>query len=354
MLFGGVTALLSLGCGGASEEAPPSLDCAQPQTREVQNTLCAPWYDAFSVEPDRGLSWERDPEFLIAGHTVPTLLVLPGDEGFRMVTTGKERGTLHLHVSEDGLEWKQQKEPFFHRKTMPAECGKMPLDVAFSYMPDGSVRMIVEGWKSEHALGPTPMEGDPGPAPMALCSFMSRDGKEWIHEKGAWVLKTMGNAWPSVLDVSWDAVSGTHRMYYVDTHPEVDGIRLAVSPDGAEYTPTQAERLLERAHVDPNPIRLRDGSGWRLYHTHDALKGALGFVDSKSGLDFEAEDKGLAGLSGQACYTPPNLPSPPDACLYDPAFLRLPGGRLVMYYGIFETTEDRVDRIGIGRAFATD
>ena len=271
-----------------------------------------------------------------------------------MITTGKERGTLQVHDSEDGLTWKQQKTPFFTPKNMPEECGKTPLDVAFAYMPDGRYRMYMEGWKTERALGPPPVGEDPGPAPMNLCSYTSLNGRDWLHESGAWIIKTMGNLWPSVLDVGWDPASQKFHLYYVDTHPEQDGIFVAESPNATEFTPRSGGRLLERAHVDPNPILIRDQGGVRLYHTHDALKGQLGFVDSADGTTFTQTDQPLEGLSGQTCYTPPNLPSPPDVCLFDPAFLRLPDGRLVMYFGVFETTDDRIDRIGIGRAFATD
>ena len=347
-----LASLLLLACSGKADELV--IDCSAPESRSDQFTYCAPWYDAFSVESDRGLVWQEDNDFLIADHTVPTLMVLHGGGGYRLFSTGKERGTIQVHESIDGLNWTARKEPLFRPGSLPEGCGEMPLDVAVAYLPDGRYRLFVEAWSSANGLGPKPGEGDPGPAPMKLCTFTSFDAETWLHERGHWVIATNDNIWPSVLDVAWEPSTGKYSLYFVDTHPDFDGIRVATSKNAAEFKLQSADRLLPRSYVDPNPIRLRDRSGWRLYHTHDALKGQLGYADPMIGVAFDPKGKPLEGLSGQTCFTPPNLPSPPDRCMFDPAFLRLPDGRLVMYYGVFQTLPDRSERMGLARAFATD
>lgn len=347
-----IASLFFVSCSGKQEAN--IIDCSAPESKSIEYTYCAPWYEAFSVESERGLSWKEDSDYLIAGHTVPTVMALHGGKGYRMFTTGPERGKIHVHESSDGLNWTLQDKPLFRPGSLPAECGEMPLDVAVAYLPDGRYRLFVEGWVSMNALGPPPGEGDPGPAPMRLCTFTSMDAETWLHERGHWVIATNHNIWPSVLDVAWEPATGEYTLFFVDTHPEFDGIRTATSNSAAEFELQGKERILPRQFVDPNPIRFRDKAGWRLYHTHDALKGQLGYADSVGSGEFDPQGKPLDGLSGQTCFTPPNLPSPPDRCMYDPAFLRLPDGRLVMYYGVFQTMPDRSERLGITRAFATD
>ena len=92
----------------------------------------------------------------------------------------------------------------------------------------------------------------------------------------------------------------------------------------------------------------------RLYHTFDALAGSIGVATSNDGGASFHDIRPLKGLSGQTCHTPPEQPSPPDTCFFDPAFLAAPDGTLYLYYSRFETTADGRERIGIGRAIATD
>ena len=298
----------------------------------------------------RGLAWRQDPDFLLTGHTVPTVLILHEGAGYRLYTSGPERGNIRVHKSEDGLNWRLEPGPVFARGQLPQGCGQMVLDVSFTYLPGSRYRMVSEGWNAPGGLAG---EVEDGADLISLCSWTSADGDNWEWEEGFTPLEVPEETWPSVLAVGAEAGSGVQRLYYVNSHPRTDGIQVAESGEDGVFRRISKRRLLDRTHVDPAPVRLRDGSGWRLYHTHHALSGELGVADSADGLSF-SNDRPLEGLSGQTCYTPPEQPSDPDRCTFDPFFLRLPDGKLVLYFGLFETTDTREERRGIARAFSVD
>ena len=338
----GLLLLVVAGCGGGLKSEAWS--CAD-EGREG----CPRWSSALAVEPSRGLSWEIDEGFLLEHHTVPTILVLNGG-GYLLFTSSPARGRISIHRSSDGLTWSPSGE--LTSEGLPEVCGTTLLDLSVRYLSNGGYRLLVESWRREQGVmrpGPARMdEADPDARPIAICGWESSDGSAWapLSEEQFEVER---GSWPSGFETLEMGDGALH--YFVDTWPEVDGIRVArAAGDGAPRNPGK-ERLLGRSHVDPNPVRLV-GGGVRLYHTHDALSGGFGFAESGDGLRF-GEDRPLQGLSGLTCYTPPEQPSDPDHCLFDPFYLRLDDGRMVLYFGSFQTTEEG-ERRGIGRAFAVD
>jgi hypothetical protein len=353
LLCGGAFLLMiAVGRGfGASESLIlEPIDCVSPTTEQLF-TRCAPWNYALSVERERGLSWEVDDSFLIEGHTVPTVLVLHGG-GYRMFTSSPQRGVIAMHGSDDGIEWRELSSRLTADE-LPDQCGGVLLDVSVRYLEDGQYLLQAETWNRPEGvmnIGHAEIEdASESENPVTLCGWRSVDGDNWTPLMSA-LFEPDDSSWPSgfeALGVGPDAA-----LYYVDTYPNLDAIRLAfVRGDGAGRAGSRTP-LLQRSHVDPDPVRIVDG-GVRLYHTHSALTGELGASDSQDGVNFVG-DHGLAGLSGQTCYTPPERPSPEDSCMFDPFYLRLSSGRMALYFGLFETTADGTERKGIGRAFAVD
>ena len=347
--------MLGLGlCAACSDPRPtplPPVECsAQPAA-----IPCTASYAARSVPAERGSAWKQDATFLLADHTVPSIIPLP-DRTFLMVSTPqKRRGTLTLHHSPDGRTWHARGALPTH--LLPATCGRMFLDAAAQPLPAGRVRLLVEGWSTPHgqanptAQGPPKPGDDPG---TRLCALVTTDGHTWTAEGTGPLLPTDGSTWPSVPAVSLDPESGAARLFFADTYPGRDAVRRARSPDGVHFEPDPTPRVLPERHVDPDPVYVHGTTRLRLYHTFDALTGELGVAESDDGGATFDRVKRLPGLSGQTCHTPPEQPSPPDLCFLDPAFLALPDGTLMLYYSRFQTTADGREVVGIGRAIATD
>jgi len=233
----------------------------------------------------------------------------------------------------------------------------MFLDAAAQPLPDGRIRLLVEGWSTHngladpHASGPPQPGDDPG---TRLCALVTTDGQTWTAEGSGPLLPTDGSTWPSVPAVHIDPEFGTPTLFFADTYPGRDAVRRATSPDGQHFELDRRTTVLPERHVDPDPVHIRDTRTLRLYHTFDALSGELGVAESVDGGATFTDPARLHGLSGQTCHTPPEQPSPPDLCLLDPAFIALTDGTLMLYYSRFQTTADGRDVIGIGRAIATD
>jgi len=293
-----------------------------------------------SVGQTEGLDWERDPGFLIPGHTVPTLLIL--ENGYRLFSSAPQRGQIAVHQSSDGLQWTPRQN--LDLSSQDESCSGMALDLSVQKRSNG-YRLMVETWSNNRGLmDPSGKTAPQVESPTRFCTWTSKDGDSWTPE-GALVWQDSDPTWPSGLEsFQYDLKTA---IYYVDTHPDLDGIRRAdLRGDTVVVGPRKT--LLPEAHVDPNPVHLLEG-GVRLYHTR-ALEGTLAYSDSKNGVVF-GESKPLKGLSGQLCYSPPERPSAPDACYLDPFFLRLSDGRKIMYFSIFESLPGGVERRGIGRAF---
>jgi len=342
--------LFTKGFGASESITLAPVDCSDPNEEEVF-TRCAPWNQALSVESERGLSWEVDESFLIDGHTVPTVMVMHNG-GYRMFTSSPQRGVISVHGSDDGLNW--LKMPLeFTAGGLPDECGEVLLDVSVRYLSDGQYLLQAETWSRPEGvmnIGRALVEdASKSENPVTLCGWRSPDGDVWEAVSGE-LFEPDAASWPSGFEAL--GFGSRSALYYVDTYPELDAIRIALVRGDEVGSYGSREPLLERSHVDPNPVHII-GGGVRLYHTHSAMTGELGAADSDDGVIF-GEDLPLEGLSGQLCYTPPERPSPEDRCMFDPFYLRLNSGRMVLYFGVFETTASGSDRKGIGRAFAVD
>lgn len=330
-------ALPQFGCSGSSSPSGSPIPSIEPVRA---------WERALSLPKDRGMRFERDAGFLIQGHTVPTILVL--DTGYVLFSSAPERGQIALHISEDGVSWKAHSR--LDLSSQPAECGPMALDVSVQYVDEG-YRLLVETWSTRTGL--TDPSGKAGPppkeSPTTFCAWRSRDGLQWRAESKAIAWEDKKATWPSGLEFL--QLESEQRVFYTDTYPDLDGIRVAQITEPSRVRAGARKTALARSLVDPNPVRLLEG-GVRLYHTR-ALEGALGFSDSTDGYVFPPS-RDVEGLSRQKCYTPPERPSPPDACFLDPFVLRLPDDRVLIYFSVFESLAGKKERRGIGRAWAVD
>jgi hypothetical protein len=295
------------------------------------------------MDPSRGKSFRRDEGFLLEGHTVPTLL--RHKSHYWMFSSAPMRGQIALHRSVDGVNW-ESLAPMPLAQFSP-ECGRSYLDVAARSVGD-RMEVWTEGWVSERGLtDPSGQQRPQEESPTLFCVFSSEDGQAWERLSSPVPWEDDRSTWPSGLDF----VPGGAGVFYVDTHPELDGIRRAQVHQPPRVQAQDPATLLPRTHVDPNPVALL-GGGLRLYHSL-ALEGALAYSDSSDGSVF-SESMGLGGLSGQTCFSPPERPSPPDACYLDPSVVVLQDGRIAVYFSLFETTDSGQERKGIGRAWALD
>lgn len=342
--------LLLLGCSPPTATPLPPSDC----TSDKSALPCTSWYRARSVPAERGLTWRDDPTFLIEAHTVPSLIPLADGTIWMVATPSRRRGTLTLFHSTDGHAWKPAGP--VPTDLLPKSCGRMFLDATAAPTNDGRMRVLVEGWMSPtgqadpHANGPPKPGDDPG---TRLCALLT-DGRTWAYENTGPLLPTDGSMWPSVPALSLDPIDRAARLFFADTYPGRDAVRRATTSDGVHFVPDSRATVLPERHVDPDPVYVRGTKRLRLYHTFDALAGTLGVAESDDGGQTFRQVKPLSGLSGQTCHTPPEQPSPPDLCFFDPAFLAAADGTHYLYYSRFQTTADGREVIGIGRAIATD
>ena len=335
----GVLAFAGLFCAGACGSETPG---AGASTEGLSASLSG--VDG-AMATGNGLVWERDKGFLLSGHTVPT--VLPVRDGFLLFTSAPQRGQIALHRSRDGVSWTS--EGVLDLGGLPEECGRTALDVSVQEAESG-YRVIVETWlRSSGLMDPSGREAPQEESPTVLCALESTDAERWVPVEQALRWPGLSKSWPSGLEFVGDSSSGL--FYFVDTFPDLDGIRMGRLEGDVLTAVGRRATLLPEAHVDPMPVALENG-GIRLYHSR-SLEGILAVSDSTDGQNF-GESRPLKGLSGQVCHAPPERPSPPDACFLDPALIQAVDGRLVMYFSVFESLPGGVERRGIGRAFAVD
>lgn len=298
-----------------------------------------------AMAPSRGLVWERDEGFLLPGHTVPTVLSV--EEEFLLFASAPERGRISIHQSRDGLVWTSR--GFLELDGLPAECSRTALDVSVQHTNTG-YRVVVETWdRSTGLMDPSGQATPQEESPTVFCALESSDARTWTPVERSLQWPGLSHSWPSGLEFVGPDHSGL--FYFVDTYPELDGIRVGVLDQGKFIPQGNRSTLLPEAHVDPMPVAL-EGGGVRLYHSR-SLEGILAVSDSKDGFSF-GESRPLQGLSGQVCHAPPERPSPPDACFLDPSLLLPSEGPAVLYFSVFESLPGGVERRGIGRAFAVD
>ena len=324
--------------GGCSRETPPD-----PSESQIQAVSFAASGAALSAE--RGLSWKRDEGFLLANHTVPTVLEMAHETV--LFTSAPERGHIAIHRSKDGLNWEAGGR--IDLGALPEGCGVTALDVSVHATASG-YRLIVETWlRPQGLMDPSGQAVPQEDSPTRFCALDSPDGQTWTPMDSPLDWPGLSASWPSGLE--FVPQSRGEHFFYVDTYPDLDGIRFGAIENGVLVSKGQRATLLPSTHVDPAPVLLEQG-GVRLYHSR-SLEGVLAFSDSSDGVQF-GESVPLDGLSGQVCHAPPERPSAPDKCYLDPAFLRLKDDRLVLYFSVFESLPGGVERRGIGRAYAVD
>lgn len=328
LLFGGA-------CGSETQEKGASSERSPAVSVEIDG----------AIKTVNGLVWARDEGFLLSGHTVPTVLAVR--EGFLMFTSAPQRGQIALHRSQDGVSWTPGGS--LDLGGLPAECGRTALDVSVQRIESG-YRVIVETWlRPSGLMDPSGRAAPQEESPTVLCALESTDAERWVPVEDPLGWPGLSKSWPSGLEFVGEASPDV--FYFVDTFPDLDGIRRGQLENGVLTALGKRATLLPEAHVDPMPVALAEG-GVRLYHSR-SLEGILAVADSKDGQNF-GESRPLKGLSGQVCHAPPERPSPPDTCFLDPSLVQAVDGRLVMYFSVFESLPGGVERRGIGRAFAVD
>ncbi|MBN1335420.1 MAG: hypothetical protein JXB39_05620 [Deltaproteobacteria bacterium] len=330
--------------GDTGGTGPPRLDRA----------LLAPpdgWYAAsyHTVEPGRGLAWERDMAFRIENFTVPQVYVRPDGILVMLATsmTTPEAGRWYL-TSPDGLEWTPASESLLDDSDFPVNCGNRLEDGFLLPTSDHGFRLVLEGtlldeksdrtiWRrwcqatSPDAIGFTPIgdyfyEGSPNDAhvPSVPSPFLLADGSALVYYVGD---------------------------LYNDASRQGNGIRIARVPDGGDHAePWASANVLPAGHVDPMPVYL-EGGGLRLYHTMSSQTPEVG------------PGPGVAESGDASTFTPPvrllegegNCNDPKGGeCLLDPVYLRLPDGTMLLYFTWLRSDAEGRTSFGIGRAFATD
>lgn len=293
----------------------------------------------FSVPPDRGLTWERDRSFGIEEFTVPQMVVM-ADGTLRMYATNMaEPSARWVMESVDGLTWGTPSEALRPEAFAPLDCGDRIEDIAPLYRPSG-LDLVAEGSSNPDHTQPAVWRkfcrlnnADPGPAvPDTAAYFYEGEASD----------NQQISVPATVALPDWSAL-----LYFVGNQTQSDeGIRVvSLSTDGALSARLGTVPLLDRTCVDPLPIYL-EGGGIRLFHTH-GHGGGPGFADSVDGISFSG-DSALIPHEGEDCMTTGG------ECLLDPAFLRLPDDRLVLYFTRLERQERGTFTARIERAFATD
>ena len=335
----------------------PDIDNLGPEQLQPPDELWQARY--FTVPPERGLLWERDPDFWIDNMTVPHIVVL-GDGSFMMMATNMAdpEGRWSLR-SDDGLIWTADDQALFLPTDFPLDCGNRIEDGTVLYNEDGSYRLLLEGTQLDESVGWTDWR--------VWCQAHSDDGVSFEPAPGYFYEGSDNDdaliSVPTPLTLGdWSAL-----IYYMgDIYSEHggyeagNGIRIAHAPAGADQAvPWITDNVLPSGQMDPMPVYL-EGGGVRLYHTstapidgNDTLPGpGPGYAETQDGKTFDDATR-ILWVDGN-CFEYPG-----GECLLDPFFLHLDDGTLVLYY-----TQLQVDgggsepanwvKVGIGRAFSRD
>jgi len=320
----------------------------------VDRALLAPpegWYAAsyHTVEPGRGLTWERDTSFQIRNFTVPSIFVRP-DGTFVMLATSMlapARGRWYL-TSPDGLRWTPADGPIFAPDDFPLDCGNRLEDGFLLPTRDDGYRLVLEASLLDEVTDQTKWR--------RWCQATSADAVGF-EPLGTYLYEGSPNdgglaAVPSPIPLNdWSTLVYYVGDLYSAASAEGDGIRIARVADGADHAePWARTNVLAQHLVDPMPVYL-EGGGVRLYMTmssHEPGIGASpGYAETDDGTTFTEPVRFLAtdgpcadGVSGE--------------CLLDPVYLRLPDGRMVLYFTRLVSEPGELTTPTIGRAFATD
>jgi hypothetical protein len=304
-----------------------------------------------TVEPARGLVWERDEGFALERFSVPHILPKPGG-GFTLLATNLDDpyGRWSLD-SPDGLDWTPAEQALFRPGDFPQDCGDHLEDGTVLHEAGGGARLILEGTEVNETMGSTDWR--------RWCQAYAADGVSFEPVDGYFYEGSAQDdgqiSVPSPLHLSdWSAI-----IYYQgDLYSHVggseagNGVRIArVGAGAAQAEPWITENILAPGMLDPMPVYL-EGGGVRLYHTYnlhpddlspDSPGPSPGFTDSADGANF-AEPTRLFEVDG-SCMDPDG-----GECVLDPFFLRLDDGTMVLYFTSLRMGEP----MRIGRAFAAD
>lgn len=331
---------------GSDTETGDSADSGDTAVVGLDESLLSPpatfWQaPSFTVEPGRGLAWERDTSFSIPGVTVPQVFVRDDGRYGMLVTvnaTGNER---YLLTSDDGVAWSDPPELLFAPADFaPLDCGDRLEDAAVLYQPDGSYLLVLEATYTE--------EGETVPIWRRWCQATSPDGVTFTPNTEAYFFIGLEGdegvpSVPGALPLS----DGSQLVYYnAALGSPTQGIRVATGaqPD-VTLTQLSGAPVLPTDDVDPAPVYI-EGGGIRLYHTHGP-GGGPGYADMAGGVVAQGD----AGLINNA---EPDCVVAGGECLLDPAFLHLPDGRLVLYFSRVTLNGDGTYSEAIERAWATD
>jgi hypothetical protein len=336
------------------DTAPPvdTEDTAPPEDTQVEDPL-PDWLFPHTVPVDRGFEWQIDWDFVLDNHTVPTIWVMPDGEYGMFATDMADMGRLYLWRSADGLEWAQDADPTFTVDMFEGYCGEEFLDLAVVHLPDGRVRVLLEGFNLQGL-------DNPDINASTICSAVTSDGVEWTLEEPGAVFQphAADDGWTSVLEVTWYAPTEEYLLYYVgggDSDENSDTVHLATSPDGEVFTPqSDYFTITTPGGVDPCPVIEEEGGGVRLYYTRNHPGGNLGLSLSEDGRSFEDQGYLKSLLERGECQWDMDHVEGDAICPMDPFFLRLPDDRLVLYFTAFEKLDDGRTIGEIRRAFATD
>lgn len=300
------------------------------------------WVWAKSTPAGSGYTWNLDEDFHLPGYTVPSLLVLHGGAGYRMFLTSQlDRGSIYLARSADGLSWTVDPVAILRPDDFAGACGPELLDVSQVYLPDGSYRLLVEGYDQPRNVS-------------TLCSAWSADGDSWAAEEGvryAGSEEDCGTT--SVAGVVWYRPLAAWLVFYVGDwcSPDGNAVRAAISTDGWNFEPWITTNILPQHRVDPEPVLIDGADGLRLYHSI-WQRGHPGLAESPDAVTFT--DLGDLPNLDDNSYHGGETPQPGDACMFDPSYLRLPDGRAFLYFSYFETDGAGQTSAGIRRASADD
>lgn len=296
----------------------------------------------FSVEADRGLAWERDPDFSIDSYTVPQIFMAP-DGRFAMfatwhLVTDDDWRARQVMYSEDGLNWTEP-EPFLFPEQWPLDCGSRFSDGAVWLQHEGTWRYVMEG--------KTELFDEKGPH--MLCDATTTDGVNYAFDDKQFY--TINNGETSISVPAFISRADDSALFYFNSL--IDGVSAiwvsTVDPETSEVS-VLPKPILTGLNVDPMPVYVM-GGGLRLYHTwSDNLiqSGGIGYTTTHDGL-YTADQSALLIPDTGVCDK-----VPVGECLMDPAFLRLSDGRLVLYFTAPIFSEDGGFTPAIKRAFATD
>ena len=296
---------------------------------------------SFTVEPARGLLWERDTAFSIPGITVPQIFVRADGSYGMFVTVNATGNDRYLLTSDDGVTWSDPPELLFAPADFaPLDCGTRLEDAVVLYQPDGSYLLVLEASYTE--------EGGLTPLWRRWCQATSPDGVTFTPNTESYFFTGLEGdegvpSVPGALPLS----DGAQLVYYnAAMGSPTQGIRVAIGaqPD-VMLTQVSGAAVLPISDVDPLPVYL-EGGGIRLYHTHGP-GGGPGYAEMAGGVLAE-------GDAGVINNTEPDCVVEGGECLLDPAFLHLPDDRLVLYYSRVTLNADGTFSEAVERAWATD